>query len=103
MSTLAHTQNGTGSGNHVTIGSVCKVAAAAAVVSMISVFSADQMSRAHFAPTAGTDLAQQSELRDLLCRIDRRCPSVHDASRVRTAAANSAFELLQAGALIVDR
>jgi len=89
MSTFAHTQNAAGSGKHVTIGSVCKVAATAAIVSMISVFSADQMSRTHFAPTAGTDLAHQSELRDLLCRIDRRCPSAHDASRVQTAAANT--------------
>src|SRR5262249_55269140 len=103
MSTLAHTQTATGSGKHVTMGSVCKVTAAAAIVSTISAFSADQMSRAHFAPTAGTDLAHQSELRDLLCRIDRRCPSAHVPPRVPTRVAVGSFALLQAGALFVDK
>ena len=37
---------------------------------MISVFSADQLSRAH---VAAANITHQTELRDLLCRIDRRC------------------------------
>ena len=70
MTTLAHIQTGGGNAKRVTIGSVCKVAAVAAIVSMISVFSADRLSRAH---VAAADLTYQTELRDLLCRIDRRC------------------------------
>jgi hypothetical protein len=46
------------------------VAAVAAIVSMISVFSADRLSRANIATA---DLTRQTELRDRLCRIDRRC------------------------------
>ena len=69
MTTLAHTQTTSVNAKRVTIGSVCKVAAVAAIVSMISVFSADRLSRAHVA----ADLTHQTELRDLLCRIDRRC------------------------------
>jgi hypothetical protein len=70
MTTLAYTQTAGGNGKRVTIGSVCKVAAVAAIVSMISVFSADRLSSAHF---VAADLTHQTELRDLLCRIDRRC------------------------------
>ena len=70
MTTLAHTQTSGVNAKRVTIGSVCKVAAVAAIVSMISAFSADRLSSAHF---AAADLTQQTELRDLLCRIDRRC------------------------------
>jgi len=70
MTTLAHTQTASVNAKRVTIGSVCKVAAVAAIVSMISVFSTDRLSRAHF---AAADLTRQAELRDLLCRIDRRC------------------------------
>jgi hypothetical protein len=70
MATLAHTQTAGANARRVTIGSVCKVAAVAAIVSMISVFSADRLSRANFATA---DLTRQTELRDLLCRIDRRC------------------------------
>src|SRR5262244_2922810 len=95
MTTLAHTQNAGVNGKRVTIGSVCKVSAVAAIVSMISVFSADRVSRAHF---AAADLAHQTELRDLLCRIDRRCtpqtetrdlarryPFAHETARVQVA------------------
>src|SRR5215467_11384891 len=70
MTTLAHTQTAGVNAKRVTIGSVCKVAAIGAIVGTISVFSADRLSRAHF---AAADLAHQTELRDLLCRIDRRC------------------------------
>ena len=70
MSTLAHTQTAGVNAKRVIIGSVCKVAAVAAIVSMISVFSTDRLSRTHF---AAADLTHQTELRDLLCRIDRRC------------------------------
>ena len=70
MATFAHTQAANVNAKRVTIGSVCKVAAVAAIISMISVFSTDQLSRAHF---AAADLTAQTELRDLLCRIDRRC------------------------------
>ena len=93
MATLAHT---TGvNAKRVTIGSVCKVATIAAIVSMISVFSADRLSSAHF---AAADLTHQTELRDLLCRIDRRCthqtetrdlarryPFAHEAASLQAA------------------
>src|SRR5215831_11041284 len=71
MATLAHAQTAGVNAKRVTIGSICKVAAAAAIVSMISVFSTDRLSRAHF---AAADITHQTELHDLLCRIDRRCP-----------------------------
>jgi hypothetical protein len=70
MATLAHIQTAGINTKRVTINSVCKVAAVAAIASMISVFSTDRLSRAHF---AAADLTQQTELRNLLCRIDRRC------------------------------
>jgi hypothetical protein len=70
MATLAHTQTTDVNASRVTIGSVCKVAAVAAIASMISVSSADRLSRANF---AAADLTRQTELRDLLCRIDRHC------------------------------
>jgi len=77
MNTLAPTiQTAGGTANRVTIGSVCKAAAAVAVVGMISVFSITLLSRAHFAPTVAMDPAPQPELRSLLCRIDRRCPAM---------------------------
>ena len=71
MTTLAHTKAAGVNAKHVTTGSVCKVVAVAAIVSTISVFSADRLSHANFG--AAADLTQQTELRDLLCRIDRRC------------------------------
>src|SRR5215467_16123530 len=49
MTSLAHTPTAGVDAKRATIGSVCKVAAAAAIVGMISVFSADRLSRAHFA------------------------------------------------------
>ena len=70
MATLAHTQIAGVDAKRVTVSSVCKVAVVAAIISMISVFSTDWLSRAHF---AAADLTRQTELRDLLCRIDRRC------------------------------
>jgi len=74
MSTLAPTsQTAGGTAKRVTIGSVCKAAAAAAVVGMISVFSITLLSRAQFAPPVAIDTAPPPELRSLLCRIDRRC------------------------------
>ena len=86
MSTLAHTQTAGSNANRLTIGSVCKVAAVAAIVSMISVFSTDRLSRAHF---AAPDLARQSELRNLLCRVDHHCPTkdlaAREALRIKTA------------------
>jgi hypothetical protein len=100
MTTLAHTTQTAGrNAKRVTIGSVCKAAAAVAVVGTISVFSVAQLSRAQSAPTVATDLANQTELRnrlceiyrgcthqtelrDLLCRIDHRCPSAAEASRM---------------------
>jgi hypothetical protein len=69
------TQIGGGNAKRVTIGSVYKVVAAVAVVGMISMFS--QSSGAHFAPTVAMDATHQSDLRGLLCRIDRRCPATH--------------------------
>jgi hypothetical protein len=102
MTTLAHTTQISGrNAKHVTIGSVCKVAAVA-IVGTISVFSVAQLSRAQSAPTVAADLANQTELRnrlceiyrgcthqtelrDLLCRVDHRCPSTGEASRMRTA------------------
>jgi hypothetical protein len=76
--------------NRFTIGSACKDAAAIAVVGVILLFSITQMSSGQFAPSAPTGIAKQSELRDLLCRIDHRCPSasdiaVREASKARTA------------------
>lgn len=70
MATLAHPQTADVNATRITIGSVCIVAAVAATVSMISVFSADRLSRANFATA---DLTRQAELRERLCRIDRRC------------------------------
>jgi hypothetical protein len=75
MNPLEQTQTAGSDEKQMTVGSVCKVAAAAAIVSVISVFSADQVSRTRFAPTVAMDLSHQSDLRNLLCRIDRRCPS----------------------------
>jgi hypothetical protein len=84
MTTFAHTaQIASRNVNRVTIGSVCKAAAAVAVVGMISVFSIGQLSRAQFAPLA-TGLTEQSDLRSLLCRIDRRCPAVGFTQRTAT-------------------
>jgi hypothetical protein len=103
MTNFAHTTQTTGgNARRVTIGSVCKVAAAVAVVGTISMFSIAQLSRAQSAPTVAADLANQTELRDrlcqiyrrcthqtelrdLLCRIDHRCPSTGEASRMQTA------------------
>jgi len=100
MTTLAHTTQISGrDAKRVTIGSVCKLAAAVAVVGAISVFSVAQLSRAQSAPTVAADLpnqtelrnhlceiyrgcTHQTELRDLLCRIDHRCPGAGEASRV---------------------
>jgi len=95
MTTLAHTQAAGVNAKCVTIGSVCTVAAVAAIVSIISVFSAERLSRANL---AAADLTRQTELRDLLCRIDRRCthqtetrdlarryPFAHEAARVQAA------------------
>jgi hypothetical protein len=70
MATLAHTHTADVNARRVTIGSICKVAAVAAIVSLILVFSADRLSRANFATA---DLTRQTQLRDLLCRIDRHC------------------------------
>ena len=78
MSTLAPTsQTAGGTAKRVTIGSVCKAAAAVAVVGMISVFSITLLSRAQFAPPVAIDTAPQPELRSLLCRIDRRCTAAN--------------------------
>jgi hypothetical protein len=77
MNTLAPTTQMTrGIAKCVTIGSVCKAAAAVAVGGMISVVLIAELSRAHFAPTIATDSTKQPELRSLLCRIDRRCPAM---------------------------
>jgi hypothetical protein len=70
MATLAHPHTAAVNARRVTIGSVCKVAAVAAIVSMISVFFADRLSRANFATA---ELTGQTELRELLCRIDGHC------------------------------
>jgi len=82
MTTLAHaTHIGGRNAKRMTIGSVCKVAAA--VVGTISVLSIVQLSHAQSVAAAATDLANQTELRDLLCRIDHRCPSGGEASRMQ--------------------
>ncbi len=82
MTTLAHTtQISGGNAKRVFIGSAYKAAAAVAVVGMISVFSVGLLSGAPFTPAATMDLARQSELRDLLCRIDHRCPTKDLAAR----------------------
>jgi hypothetical protein len=46
-------------------------------------YSVDQLNRAQ--AMVAVDPTPPSELRDLLCRIDRRCPSAHDVSRMQTA------------------
>jgi hypothetical protein len=89
MTTLAHTsQISGGNAKRVFIGSAYKAAAAVAVVGMISVFLVGLLSGAPFTPAATRDLARQSELRDLLCRIDHRCPpkdlAARQASRIKT-------------------
>jgi hypothetical protein len=87
MTTFAHTtQIARGNAKRLTIGSVGKAAAAVAIVGMASMFSMAQLSNAHFAPTVGTDVTHQSDLRDLLCRIDRRCPATHLAAAPAVAA-----------------
>ena len=84
MTTFAHTTQSAGRNvKRVTIGSVCKAAAAAAVIGMISMYSVDQLSRAQAVVAANP--TPPSELRDLLCRIEGRCPTAHDVSRMRTA------------------
>jgi hypothetical protein len=90
MTTLAHTtQISGGNAKRVFIGSAGKAATAVAVVGMISVFAVGLLSSAPFTPAATMDLAHQSELRDLLCRIDHRCPTkdlaARQASRIKTA------------------
>jgi len=88
MATLAHTQTAGVNAKRPSIGSAYKAAAAVAVVGMISAFSVGLLSGAPFTPAATTDLAGQSELRDLLCRIDHRCPTnglAREALRIRTA------------------
>jgi hypothetical protein len=78
MTNLAQTtQIADGNAKRVTIGSAYKVAAAAAALGMISMFSIAQSSGAHFAPTVAMDATHQSDLSALLCRIDRRCPATH--------------------------
>ena len=52
---------------HITLG---KAATALALISIISAVSLAQVSRVQ-----STGLSQQTELSDLLCRIDRRCPT----------------------------
>jgi len=63
------------------IGSVCK-ATATMIVGMILVFSIVHLVRANLARTLDMEPIHQSELRGLLCRIDRRCPSnIDEASK----------------------
>jgi hypothetical protein len=77
MNTFAPTtQTASGTAERATIGSVCKAAAAVAVVGMILLLSIAQLSRAHFAASIAMDHTHQPELRSLLCRIDRRCPAM---------------------------
>ena len=63
MITLAPTTQTAGTAKRVSIGCVCKTAAAIAVVAMISVPSIAQLTRAHLAPTVATDSTQPPELR----------------------------------------
>jgi hypothetical protein len=74
MTTFTHVQNTRGD-RQVSIGSAFKVAAAAAIVSIITVYSASQLSSVHFASTVAADFTERSDLRDVLCRIDHRCPA----------------------------
>ena len=71
--------------NRTTVGSICKVVAAAAIVGMITVYSVAQMSRVAFAPAVPVDVSSQSDLRDLLCRVDHRCPAATRAFAHLTA------------------
>jgi hypothetical protein len=76
MNTFAPTtRTASGTAKREIIGSVCKAAAAVAVVGMISLLSIAPLSRAHFAPSIAMDRTHKPELRSLLCRIDRRCPA----------------------------
>ncbi len=74
MNILARaTRTAGGTAMRVTVGSVCRAAAAVAVLGLISVFSIAELSRAYFSPTIAMDPTHQPQLNSLLCRIDRRC------------------------------
>jgi hypothetical protein len=62
---------------HITLG---KTAAAVAIVSMISAVSLAYVSGAQ-----STGMTQKNELRDVLCRIDRRCPNADVVARTHSA------------------
>jgi hypothetical protein len=82
MTTLAHTQTTASSVTNLDgakakrIGFVRMAAYTVAFVGMISAFTVAELSQSRFAPQMARDVMQQSELRSLLCRIDRRCPAV---------------------------
>jgi len=44
-------------------------------IAMVCAFTVAELSQSRFAPQMKRDFVQQTELRDLLCRIDRRCPA----------------------------
>jgi hypothetical protein len=105
MTTFAHpAQIAIGNAKRVTIGSACKTAAAVAIVGMISAVSVSLLSGAPFTPAATMDLTHQTELRDLLCRIDHRCPTTGDlAARESSKSLSSAQFAPSADADLTDQ
>jgi hypothetical protein len=82
MTTLAHTQTTASAGTNLDgakakrIGFFRIATYTVAFVGMISAFTVAELSQSRFAPQMQRDFVQQTELRSLLCRIDRRCPAV---------------------------
>jgi hypothetical protein len=82
MTTLAHTQTTASADTNLDgakakrIGFLRIAAYAVAFVGMISAFTIAELSQSRFAPQMQRDFVQQTELRSLLCRIDRRCPAL---------------------------
>jgi hypothetical protein len=82
MTTLDHTQTTASAGTNLDgtktkrIGFFRIAAYTVAFIGMVSAFAVAELSQSRFAPQIQRDFVQQSELRSLLCRIDRRCPAV---------------------------
>jgi len=82
MTTLDHTQTTASADTNLDgakakrIGFFRIAAHTVAFIGMISAFTVAELSQSRFAPQMARDVMQQSELRSLLCRIDRRCPAM---------------------------
>jgi hypothetical protein len=52
-----------------------------AFIGAISAFTVAELSQSRFASQMKSDFVDQTELRNLLCRIDRRCPAKVQAAQ----------------------